>query len=89
MSGKNDDACGGEGGSTTSDALAPMRKWEGGMSSTGYASGPSHVDRADFGDDAADTPTEAGAGDGERAAAAGDTSTTPEGDGTPSDGDAG
>ncbi len=86
MSGKKDDACGV--GSSTGDALAPMRKWEGGMSSGGYASGPSHVDRADFGENAADA-SEAGEVDGEPAASVREESSTPEGDGTPSDGESG
>lgn len=69
MSGKKDEGCGHGTGAVT-DELAPMRRWEGGMSSTGYASGPTHVDRADFreGDDAAETEPAAEASEGEAAA---------------------
>lgn len=89
MGGNKDDGCAGDSGSTTSDALAPMRKWEGGMSSGGYARGPSHVDRADFGEDTADAPAPGDAEPGEGAATERAESTAPEGDGTPSDGDTG
>jgi len=51
MSGKKDDTCGADSG--IKDDLAPMRHL-GGSGPAGYSSGPTHVDRADFGDTAAD-----------------------------------
>ncbi len=52
MSGKHD-SCGSDDAST-SDDIAPMRKWDGPKGSSTYAEGPSHVDRADFGDEKKD-----------------------------------
>lgn len=46
MSGKNDEgSCDDQGG--LKDEVAPMRSF-GGAGPAGYASGPTHVDRADF-----------------------------------------
>ena len=58
MTAKKDDTCGAGSGSAITDELAPLRKWEGGMSSGGYTSGPSHLDRMDFSDAATDAPSE-------------------------------
>ena len=55
MSGKKDDTCGADSG--IKDQLAPMRHL-GGSGPAGYSSGPTHVDRADFGDTAADAPAD-------------------------------
>jgi hypothetical protein len=48
MSGKKDDTCGG--GSELEHDLDPMRHL-GGHGPAGYASGPTHTDRADFATD--------------------------------------
>lgn len=58
MTAKKDDTCGAGSGSAITDELAPLRKWEGGMASSGYTSGPSHLDRTDFGEPAAETPAD-------------------------------
>lgn len=52
MSGKND-SCGSDDASLTDD-IAPLRKWDGPKGTGSYTDGPSHVDRADFGDDETD-----------------------------------
>ncbi|MBL8945263.1 MAG: hypothetical protein JNK45_19005 [Myxococcales bacterium] len=49
MTAKKDDTCGADAG--LGDDVSPMRKF-GGAGPAAYTTGPSHVDRADFRDDA-------------------------------------
>jgi hypothetical protein len=55
MTGKKDDACGGDSG--LGHDVDPMRHL-GGHGPAGYSQGPTHTDRADFGDDAPATEAE-------------------------------
>ena len=52
MSGKND-TCGSD--DALSDDIAPMRKWEGPPGTGSYTEGPTHLDRADYGEEKAET----------------------------------